>query len=1144
MKKIILSMVAIMLVIVAYAMTYMHVKTTNDQDVKYDINNVEQIDYEKDISTSTIYMRTKTGNGDVDKYEVDNVVEVVYGDINITSDTTGSAAQGTTVCGQVDGYTYVDLGLPSKVLWATYNVGATMPQETGDFFSWGETEPKADYRWATYKWCNGSDKSMTKYCHSSEYGIVDNKRRLDSEDDAATANWKENWRMPTTLEQKEMLNGCSWIWVTNFNNTGVSGLFGTSKTNGNTIFLPAAGYYDGTKYTPNSSNAYWSSETDENIVSDSRIIYNPNSTTLKTSYSHRYYGRTVRAVSNAVVVKIEMYIVNFYTSDSTLIKSQKVEVKKSAEAPEAPVLDGYKFIGWSEDFSNVEKDLNVYAQYTYDQGVSVNGEVDKHTYVDLGLPSGLKWATYNIGAKKPSETGDYFAWGETQPKADYSLSTYKWCTVDENGLFVASTKYCTNSNYGVQDNKKVLDNEDDAAVENWGHGWRMPTAEDFDELLENCKTTWTNDFNGTGMAGMIYTSQNNKNTIFFPATGKYASDSIYGKSVDCEYWTSSLYDKYERGFTEHANYLSISDNSHSFGGMNRHNGLAVRAVIIVHHTVNFYGPDSTLIERKIVEDGKEANAPKAPDLNGYEFVGWSDYSFVRVKKDLNIYAKYVESGASGATGLGVPTSGIIGGYTYVDLGLPSGIRWATCNMGATTPAEYGDYYAWGETSVKEDHNFTSVTYKWAKVNPNSGTDVKFTKYCNRSANGTVDDKLELDEEDDAAIANYGNGWRMPSKDELQELSAGCKWFWTNDFHATGVAGCIGISKYNGNIIFFPATGFYGQFFKLNSTSNIKPKYEGIYGAYWSSSLYLKDSEYAMLIGFQETGTTVEDRGRYLGMPIRPVVPQIYTVNFYTKDSTLIESKQVTGGLAVVAPQAPEVDGYEFIGWNEDISKVIKDLNVYPQYKKKPVTVSGKIGNYPYVDLGLKSGLKWASYNVGATTSTESGYYVSWGETQEKNKYDWSNYKYGSIQAITKYSTSDFGSNINDGKTVLEASDDVASTIWGSTWRIPTKAEMEELIAGCDWEWVEKYNDCNVRGILGTSKANGNIIFLLDADGKGSDSEFYSGGHYWTSTLYESTDPTDAICLLFGEWYSNCQDYGPAISESSRSYGCSVRAVSK
>ena len=130
----------------------------------------------------------------------------------------------------------VDLGLSVK--WATFNVGATSPEEYGGYYAWGETEEKEDYSWETYKWCNGSYDTMTKYCTNSSYGTVDNKTVLDLEDDVAHVKWGGDWRMPTTDEQDELRNNCTWEW------TALNGVNGYRVTgpNGNSIFLPAAGY--------------------------------------------------------------------------------------------------------------------------------------------------------------------------------------------------------------------------------------------------------------------------------------------------------------------------------------------------------------------------------------------------------------------------------------------------------------------------------------------------------------------------------------------------------------------------------------------------------------------------------------------------------------------------------------------------------------------------------------------------------------------------------------------------------------------------------------------------------------------------------------------------------------------------------------
>lgn len=161
----------------------------------------------------------------------------------------------------VNGYEYVDLGL--SVLWATCNVGATMPEGYGDYYAWGETEPKIVYSGSTYKYFNGSSSTLTKYCNSSSYGnngYTDTKTTLDPDDDVAHVKWGGDWRMPTKDEFTELRNNCTWTWITL---NGVKGYRVTSKKSGYTdrsIFLPAVGYRSDTGlYDVGSDGYYWSS---------------------------------------------------------------------------------------------------------------------------------------------------------------------------------------------------------------------------------------------------------------------------------------------------------------------------------------------------------------------------------------------------------------------------------------------------------------------------------------------------------------------------------------------------------------------------------------------------------------------------------------------------------------------------------------------------------------------------------------------------------------------------------------------------------------------------------------------------------------------------------------------------------------------
>ncbi|MBO5086492.1 MAG: DUF1566 domain-containing protein [Paludibacteraceae bacterium] len=188
------------------------------------------------------------------------------------------------------GHAYVDLGLPSGLKWATCNVGATVSTDFGDYFAWGEVEPKKDYSWDTYKY--GTEDNLTKYNSS------DNKTVLDPEDDAAHVNWGGKWRMPTKEEMEELDENCTFLYTSKIDVNGYS-VFGYKVTgpNGNTIFLPAAGYMnEGTFYYAGSDGYYWSSSryTDSPRYADSMHF---NSENANWGFCpDRNYGRSVRPV--------------------------------------------------------------------------------------------------------------------------------------------------------------------------------------------------------------------------------------------------------------------------------------------------------------------------------------------------------------------------------------------------------------------------------------------------------------------------------------------------------------------------------------------------------------------------------------------------------------------------------------------------------------------------------------------------------------------------------------------------------------------------------------------------------------------------------------------------------------------------------
>ena len=155
--------------------------------------------------------------------------------------------------------------------------------------------------------------------------------------------------------------------------------------------------------------------------------------------------------------------------------------------------------------------------------------------VDLGMKNEagqhIMWATMNVGATKPEEYGDYFAWGEKTTKTNYAWSTY-FDTEDNGNTF---------TNYTISGGKTVLDFGDDAARAIWGGTWRMPTDGEWTWLKENCTWNWTGNYESTGVAGMIVTGTTG-NSIFLPAAGGMDADTLYAKGETGDYWSSSLYE--------------------------------------------------------------------------------------------------------------------------------------------------------------------------------------------------------------------------------------------------------------------------------------------------------------------------------------------------------------------------------------------------------------------------------------------------------------------------------------------------------------------------------------------------------------------------------------------------------------------------
>lgn len=311
---------------------------------------------------------------------------------------------------------FVDLGLPSGTMWASFNVGASTPEEYGGYYAWGETEEKETYDWNTYNYSqNGSYINLGSDISGTEY-------------DVAHVKWGSNWCMPTSFEIKELLNNCTSEWTTL---NGVNGLKFTGPNN-NSIFLPAAGLRtDGDLYYPGGSGFYWSSTQ----ASYDLNPYSLNFTSHNVDYGivfSLYTGHNVRPVRYGLPIsthEVELFVGKNMTVDVLsgsgyyTIESSNPEVATATINENAILVNALNAGETTITITDIQLEVSAI--------ITVKVKDVPEAIIDLGLPSGTMWASCNIGANSPEEYGDLFTWEEAQsydcPSLDEIKELLEYC---------------------------------------------------------------------------------------------------------------------------------------------------------------------------------------------------------------------------------------------------------------------------------------------------------------------------------------------------------------------------------------------------------------------------------------------------------------------------------------------------------------------------------------------------------------------------------------------------------------------------------------------------------------------------------------------------------------------------------------------
>ncbi len=614
--------------------------------------------------------------------------------------------------GAENGYGYVDLGLSVK--WATMNVGANNPEEYGDYFAWGETDPKDSYYWTTYKYSNGSETTLTKYNTSTMAGTVDNKTTLELSDDAAYINWDGNWRMPSEAEWEELRKQCTWTWTTK---NGVKGHKVTSKINDNNIFLPASGRHFVDAFTGVGVDGnYWSNTL--NVASPCEAMYVLFISNGASSFgSDRYVGHSVRPVLGEKVVELTPPIVATTVATqitaTTAVTGGNVTNDGGAEVTERgvciatisnPTTANTKILAGSGtgeftcDITGLQEGTKYYVRaYAVNSVGTAYGEEVVFTTSVTGVPT--------VSTTQPSQIT------ETTAVAGGNVTSDGGTSVSERGVV-----------YSISANPAITD----------------------------LSSTIVRSGNGTGAFTCNLSNLQAGTTYYVRAYAINSKGTAYGEEV-----TFTTNKQIVLPSVTTAAITQITETSAVTGGnVTSDGGANVTERGVVYST----NPNPVITN---------LNNTIRPCGSG---TGAFTYNMTGLQSGTTYYARAYAINEKGiAYGEEVSfTTLSLNGHEYVDLGLS--VKWATMNVGASSPEDYGDYFAWGETEPKDVYDWS--TYKWC-----NGSYTSITKYNTSSSYGTVDNKTTLELSDDAAYKNWGGSWRMPTYAEMTELREQCIWTW-------------------------------------------------------------------------------------------------------------------------------------------------------------------------------------------------------------------------------------------------------------------------------------------------------------------------------------------------------------------------------
>ena len=1084
----------------------------------------------------------------------------------------------------------IDLGLPSGTNWACCNIGATTPESYGGYYAWGETEEKDTYTWSNYIHCDGSQET----CHDLGSDIA------STQYDVAHVKWGGSWVMPSREQIDELLSNCTFEWTTM---SGVNGEKFTSKANGGSIFLPAAGFHVSSFFFAGDNGNCWSSTQDPLNAGDAIYLKFNSDESGTDGYYGRHYGRSVRPVTNKAKTKtyhfdvnndgeIELtdalIIINYIlgkfvpegewymvakTSDSD---TELVPVKEVGSLVAVDDALDFTILGINGDviLENVvrvdfkpQKDLDsTEVALLANRQASIPAKVKgvkkaaqgQCTFVVAdrkGSNNLIQGLTFQHDNKGSSWTGDGLS-GSIRDLQYIARTRTELATASGDDIIKMLEELSGTDQADAQAmaatasmnaNVEEATSEDGANVVLKMKGSNShvvyPLYEDASIFSEDAlQETYANTMRAIKKGRHIGTTYRGKVAIFnhFQGMSNYSNQNRIVSYIKVMFelngYDVEYYGKYAD--PEHMGNIDYDQkfDAHNLSEVTRHSD-EYKAILIFSHGFEF-GGKSYFATSEVVEKETEYCIHHNLDIeNGVYYNALPVEGLTTNNKCITYLGSC----------FGAPKEGY-GDGSFLDQKGSCFLAWNGKNRVAQADAMMLFYDMIYEGLSLE----YAVLYGYKKDPWNKGSERLSYNVANHELEGEESLKPNYVKGKSLLLKNIEDFYLKTEYETVWELTGEAlgTWHWPTfvkikmepmmaarpDLDYEEFYGPFSEGKFVSHITMgkdLEENIYKLSAYSLDEKNNWQPvRFANPY--FYIYSLNLSDN-YALPRSSEEDMKTPSILGTD-GQPVKEIslsagTSQTYQVDAYpghTLETPCLNTDVATVSLSgnTLTVTGVSVDSTYFGVYDKQNHQLAVVKVTVTEGADQPSYLACPDDHHPHlIDLGLPSGTKWACCNVGATTPESYGGYYAWGETEEKDYYDWSTYIHCDGSAGTCH---DLGSDIAGTQY------DVAHVKWGGSWVMPSYDQQTELRENCSSEWTT-VNGINGRVFTGPSGAS---IFLPAAGYRWYDGPYYAGsyGYYWSSTQY----PSDSYIAYSLGFYSGGVDW----DYDSRSNGLSVRPVSR